>query len=106
MRRQLDGLITTLDAIAKRDPEQEVQGIAIPVLDAVLSNAKTLIGADDPVVLRASDIISPETIGRGEPIRAVDALLVAQTLRATLKMPAIRIDNDLSGPSPNRPPGT
>ncbi len=95
VRRQLDGLIKQLEGITKRDPEQEVQGIALPVLDAVISNAKTLIGDDDPVAKAAADVISPETIERGEPIRSVDALLVAQTLRDSLRMPAIRNDPDL-----------
>ncbi len=105
VRRQLGELIKQLEGITRRDTEQEVQGIALPVLDAVLSNAKTLIGDDDPVVNAAADVISPETIERGEPVRSVDALLVAETLRDSLRMPSIRNDPDLGRPSPNKPPG-
>ncbi len=90
VRRQLDGLIDRLTEIVDRDPEQEVRGIALPVLDAVIANAKAVIGPADPVVQAAVDVVSPETISAGEPVRAVDALLFAQMLRDTLKVPSIK----------------
>jgi hypothetical protein len=80
-RRQLDALQDHLARIVKQDPEQEVQGIAIPVFDAVVSAVKALL-PDNPIVDAISDIISVETIQAGEAIRAVDALLVVNALFA------------------------
>jgi hypothetical protein len=37
-KRQIVSLIQTLETLTKRDPEQEVQGIALPVLDAVIES--------------------------------------------------------------------
>lgn len=87
----LKRLIATLKGIVDRDPEQEVMGIALPVLDEVLSHAKAVIG-DDALVNRIADILSPETIEIGEPIRALDALIVAEQLMARLGVPEMRID--------------
>lgn len=82
-RRRLGDLRTHLEAIVKRDPEQEVQGIALPVLDAVIVDARSHF-PDDPVVAAVADIISADTVGAAEPIRAVDALLVVNQLYATV----------------------
>lgn len=68
----------------ERDPEQEVQGMALPVLDAVVSQAREW-RPSDPVLDRVSDVISPAAVEAGEPIRAVDALLVVDLLFSTLK---------------------
>jgi hypothetical protein len=65
--------------MAQRDPEQEVQGIALPVLDAAIEDIKSALG-DDPIVRAVAGIISAETIEAGEPIRVVDALLVVEQL--------------------------
>jgi hypothetical protein len=40
-------LIESLETLIKRDPEQEVQGIALPVLDAVVEHARSFL-PDDP----------------------------------------------------------
>lgn len=77
-------LRNTLQGIADRDPEQEVQGLALPVIDAVLSEASSLLPSD-PVVDVSRGLITPETIEAGEPIRAVDALVVADQLYQALK---------------------
>jgi hypothetical protein len=82
-KRRVDALIKSLETMVKRDPEQEVQGMAIPVLDAALDDIKAALG-DDPIVLAVAGIISPEMIEMGEPIRAVDALLVAEQLDAAI----------------------
>lgn len=76
-------LIETLEPLTKRDPEQEVQGIALPVLDAVIEAARSA-RPDDPVVQAARGIITPEQIASGEPVRAADALLVAKQLDAAI----------------------
>jgi hypothetical protein len=67
-----------------RDPEQEVQGIALPVLDAVLTEAAKWV-PDDPVVDASRGLITPEAIEAGDPLRAVDVLLVADQLYQALK---------------------
>lgn len=68
-----------LGGIIQRDPEQEVRGIALPVLDAVLRAVRDTLG-DQPVVAQMYDIISVESIEEGEPVRAADAYLVAGML--------------------------
>jgi len=92
IRNMLDGLIGQLEAITKRDPEQELQGIALGPLDAAITAAKEIIGPDNPVAASAADVISPDTVERGEPIRAVDALVLAQLLRDSITVPPIRIE--------------
>jgi hypothetical protein len=74
-----------LQAIVDKDPEQEVQGLALPVLDAVLTEASRLLPAGDAVVEASRGLITPDTIAAGEPMRAVDLLLVADQLYQALK---------------------
>ena len=81
--RKITALIETLETLTRRDPEQEVQGIALPVLDAVIESVRVVRPAD-PVVEAVYGIISPEQIASGEPVRAADALLVAKQLDAAL----------------------
>jgi hypothetical protein len=81
--RQLDALEQTLASIVAADPEQEVRGIAVPVLDAVVAEARNAI-CDNSALAAISDVISAETIAAGEPIRAVDALLVVSVLKPLL----------------------
>jgi hypothetical protein len=80
---QVQQLYFMLGGISQRDPDQEVQGIALPVLDAVLKAVKDTLG-DHLVVAQMYDIISVESIEEGEPIRAVDAYLVAGMLMKAL----------------------
>jgi hypothetical protein len=80
-RKLLLGLEKTLQEIVKRDPEQEVRGIAVPVLDAALTAMRDL-APDNSVVASVRDVISAEAVEEGEPIRAVDVLLVVTTLIA------------------------
>jgi hypothetical protein len=82
-KHKIVALIETLEPLTKRDPEQEVQGIALPVLDAVIE-AACAARSDDPVVQSARGIITPEQIESGEPVRAADALLVAKQLDAAI----------------------
>jgi len=77
-------LRVTLDAGAKRDPEQEVQGIALPVLDSVLAAGRGFLPDDHPVVATIYGVFTPETIAAGDPIRAYDALLVVRQLESAL----------------------
>jgi hypothetical protein len=82
-KRKVVALIETLETLTKRDPEQEVQGLALPVLDAVIEAARTVL-PNDSVVEAVRDIISPEQIASGEPVRAADALIVAKQLDAAI----------------------
>jgi hypothetical protein len=70
VKGQIESLVEVLETLTKRDPEQEVQGIALPVLDAVIEAVR--------------GIVSPEQIVSGEAIRAADALLVAKQLDAAV----------------------
>jgi hypothetical protein len=77
-------LVDALQTLTKRDPDQEVGGMALPVFDAVIEAIKDDIGRDNPVVASVAGVISPETIAAGDPIRAADALLVAKMLDAEI----------------------
>lgn len=76
-------LYTDLKRIADRDPEQEVRGMAVPVLDACLAALRE-VAVDDPVISRMQDIISPEALADDEPVRAVDALVVLGQIIAVI----------------------
>jgi hypothetical protein len=82
-RRRLDALILTLEPVVAQDSEQEVHGMAVPVLDAVLVEARDLL-LDEPVAQAARDAISVEAVESGDSTRAVDALLVARQLKAAM----------------------
>jgi len=82
-KHKIVALVETLEALTKRDPEQEVQGIALPVLDAVIESVRAA-RPNDPVVEAVRGIISAEHIASGEPVRAADALLVAKQLDAAV----------------------
>jgi hypothetical protein len=82
-RRRIEALIETLRRLTDRDPEQEVQGIAVPVLDAVIESVRDDLDGD-PVMAKVRSVISVEQIHSGEPIRAADALLVAEQIDAAI----------------------
>ncbi len=77
---------TSLRQIVERDPEQEVRGIAIPVLDAALGMVREALG-DNSVVNAVGDVISVDTIEAGEPLRASDILLVVDMFLGALPTP-------------------
>lgn len=79
-KRRVTALIKSL---VQRDPEQEVQGIALPVLDAALGAIKQS-KPDDPVVVALVDLMSADFIGSGDTVRAADMLVVAQQLSAAI----------------------
>ena len=62
-----------------------MRGIAVPVVDAVISAARNVLPTDNPVVAAIHDVISVETIDEGEPIRAIDALYVVSQLEVALR---------------------
>jgi hypothetical protein len=63
-KHKIVALIETLEPLTKRDPEQEVQGIALPVLDAVIEAARAA-RPDDPVVQSARGTSRPS---RSSPV--------------------------------------
>lgn len=82
-KRRVGALIKSLKTLIARDPEQEVQGFAIPVLDAALTAIKQST-PEDPVVKALVELMSADFIGAGEPIRAADMLVVAEQLDAAI----------------------
>lgn len=80
---RLRHLRATLQELAKKDPDQEVRGIAVPVVDAVIDHAKDALG-DDPIVGSIAGAMSAEAIGEGS-IRASDALIVVDQLLAAVE---------------------
>jgi hypothetical protein len=82
-KERVEALIKSLETLIKRDPEQEVQGFALPVLDAALTDVKRAM-PDDPVVGSLVDLFSADFIGAGEPVRAADMLVIAEQLDAAI----------------------
>lgn len=79
---QLRQLHADLQALVRRDPEQEVQGIALPLIDAVVSEARELLPEGSTLASQVVELVSPSAIEEGDPIRAADALLVVGQLLA------------------------
>lgn len=84
--RRVKALISSLKTLVARDPEQEVQGPALQVLDAALDAIKAEI-PDDPVAQSVLGIFTAEFIAAGEPVRAADMLVIAQQLNAAIGQP-------------------
>ena len=82
-------LYADLLAVIQRDPEQEILGIALPVLDCVLTAAREHLEAaasTGGVAVTAAmvDLISPRTVHEAVPIRALDTWLVVGQVLAAL----------------------
>lgn len=60
-------------------------------MDAVLREAKQFVGDRDPVVAEIPDVVSPETVAAGEPVRAADMLVVGSILKARIGRPPMTI---------------
>ena len=70
--RILSATLDELRQISDRDPEQEIQGRAVSVLDAVISEAKKLL-PDHAILTAFEELISPGAIERAEAApRVVD----------------------------------
>jgi hypothetical protein len=82
-KRHLEALISSMRTLTVGDPEQEVDGDALFVVDAVVSVVRAA-RPDDPVVKATADLLSPERIARDEPMRAAMVLVVAEQLNAAL----------------------
>lgn len=55
--------------------------MALPVIDADLEAAREF-APGDPVIATMREVVSPETVDEGEPLRAVDVLVVVDQLYA------------------------
>ena len=77
-------LYRDLEKIAQRDPEQEVRGLAIPLLEACLQAYCAHVADDHPIVGSIRDgLLTPEVVTDGS-VRAVDAAVVAHQLAHAL----------------------
>jgi len=81
---QLRQLRVDLVQLVDRDPDQEVTGQAIPLIDAVITEAREALPGDSSLRTQIVDIISTTTIEVGEPLRAADALIIVGQLLAVL----------------------
>ena len=82
-RRHLNQLHADLKAIVQDDQEQEVRGIALPVVSEAIRVAYDLL-TENRVVAVTIEPFSADAIAEGEPLRAVDALVVVGQLLAAL----------------------
>jgi hypothetical protein len=82
-KRRIEALISSLEKLVASDPEQQVQGFAVPVLSAALDDIKQAM-PDDPVVQSLVGLVSADAIANGDPIRAADMLLIATQLDAAV----------------------
>jgi hypothetical protein len=78
----LKALISSLRTLIARDPEQEVQGIAIPEIEATFAAVK----AAKPD-LATPELFSADHIGSGDGIRAADLLVAVERLDAAVGDP-------------------
>jgi len=82
-KRRVTGLIDSMTALIARDPEQEVRGIALSVVDAAILAVKAA-KPNDPVVIATAELLTAEHIASGEAHRAADLLVVAYQLDAAI----------------------
>lgn len=88
LESQLQQLYNDLLTVIERDPEQEILGIALPLVDCVIAAARHVLASSQHLLSRALvELISPATVQAGTPIRALDAWLVIGQLRAALATP-------------------
>jgi hypothetical protein len=92
---QVRQLSESLRRINEKDPEQEVLGMAIPVVDAVLQAAREHLSVGDPLLAAVRDVMSPETVTHGEPVRVLEVLLVVEQLQIRLSRIASDTDEPL-----------
>lgn len=81
---QLRQLHADLAQLIERDPEQEVTGQALPLIDAVVSETRGALPPESTLGSQIVEVISVETIEAGEPLRAADALVLVGQLLAVL----------------------
>jgi hypothetical protein len=82
---QLRQLHADLKTLVDRDPEQEVTGTAIYLIDDVISEARSWLPEESTLRSQVREIISVDSILSDEPLRAADALLVVGQLLAAIE---------------------
>lgn len=82
--RRVRSLRSELRDATQRDLEREIQGPAIQEADAVLGAARPLIPDGNPVLDRLDEVVPPEGIDEGEPVRAFDLLVVVDQVYEVL----------------------
>jgi hypothetical protein len=82
-RRRLRELRATLETAVAEDEEHDVRGMAIPVIDAALSDARDAL-ADDPVAETVRQTLRAALEHEDTPVRAVDLLHVVGQVQAAL----------------------
>lgn len=82
-KQRCEALIQSMQALIAHDPEQEVTGIALNVVDATIAAVKEA-KPDDPVVSATAELLSADMIASGEAVRAADVLVVAHQLDAAI----------------------
>lgn len=70
--------------------------MAVPVLDAVITGVRQLL-PESGVVQAAREVISPEAVDFGDPVRAVDLLFMVNQLYAAMPPVEIRIVQEETG---------
>lgn len=78
---------------AERDPEQEIDGMAVGVLDSLFAACRELV-PDDPVVGHLAGVVTADFIGSGEPVRVVSAALAVRQIAEALseRIPVAQTD--------------
>lgn len=76
--------------MTKVEAEQDVRGMAVPVVDAVISEAKDFLDDTDPVVSQIEDVLSADAFASDEGVRAVDLLVVVTILMERIGHPGIQ----------------
>lgn len=97
-RRAIARMHVSLREIVAEDQEQEVRGLALPVLDTVISAAREHVVAGDPVLDVLTGLITAEAIEAGEPVRAMDALLAVEQLELALDRAIAASRGEQEGP--------
>ena len=87
---QLRQLYNDLLLVIQRDPEQEILGVALPLVDSIVAAARcALASTSGPIADATVELISHSTIHDAVPIRALDAwVVVGQLLAAISHVPA------------------
>lgn len=88
MSQRLDRLHKDLETLAAGDREDELTGIAAPVVAATIEEAAALL--DDGPLKTACVDVAPRLIASESPMRVVEALAVVGQLSAVIEMEARR----------------
>jgi hypothetical protein len=82
--QQVRQLSASLRRIADKDQEQEVLGMAVPVVDVAIREARQHLPEGERLLEAVHEVMSPENIVAGEPVRVLEVLLVVEQLESRL----------------------